>query len=57
MDVIVIILFYLIAALFTIKTISYGIFEWKQKNKLGGSLVIFVSVCTFVFFAIMMLLQ
>ena len=31
-----------------IKTLSYGIFELKEKNKLGGTFVIIVSIISLV---------
>ena len=31
-----------------IKTLSYGIFELKEKNKLGGTCVIIVSIISLV---------
>lgn len=31
-----------------IKTLSYGIFELKEKNKLGGTCVIIISVISLV---------
>lgn len=42
---------YLISSLVVcIKTISYGIFEWKQKeNKAGGAIVIAIALFAFVF--------
>lgn len=40
-----------------IKTVSYGFFEWKQKeNKVGGAIVVSVALFAFVFSNIMFLL-
>lgn len=57
MNIFIVVLFYIIAILITIRTISYGVFEIKQKNKFGGSLVILIAIASFVFFAVMMSLQ
>lgn len=37
-----------------IKTLSYGFFEWKQKeNKLGGAIVVSIALLAFVFSNVM----
>ena len=51
-----VIIFYIIATIFSIKTISYGIFELKQKNFFGGTFVILFSVFSYVLFFIAMYL-
>ena len=57
MDLFIFILFYIIATIIGIKTISYGIFEIKEKNIFGGSLVIFITIAAYVLFAVLMYLQ
>lgn len=46
---------YLLASLvICIKTLSYGFFEWKQKeNKVGGAMVISIALISFVFSNVM----
>lgn len=57
MDLFIFISLYIIATIIGIKTISYGIYEIKEKNKFGGSLVILVTIAAYVLFAVLMYLQ
>lgn len=56
-DMLVFIIIFIIATVIMIKTIGYGIFEIKEKNKFGGSLVVFISVISYLLFIIMMYLE
>lgn len=57
MNYIVNILFYILATFFCIKTIFYGIYEFNQKNTLGGISITVFSVIAYILFIIMMLKQ
>ena len=57
MDLFIFISLYIISTVIGIKTISYGVYEIKEKNKFGGSLVIFITIVAYVLFAVLMYLQ
>lgn len=56
-DMLVLSIIFIIATVIIIKTICYGIFEIKEKNKFGGSLVITISVISYLLFIIMIYLH
>lgn len=48
------ILFFIISIFIFLKTVSYGIYEFKNnKNKFGGTLITILAFVTIVFFNIM----
>ena len=50
-------LVFIISVIIFIKTLSYGIFELKNKNKLGGIVIIFISVISLTFPNIMVYIK
>ena len=52
-----ILLIFVLSLMIFIKTLSYGIFEIKNRNKFGGSVVIIVSVISLFFPNIMVYIK
>lgn len=55
MNIIVNILFYILATFLSVKTVFYGIFEIQQKNFFGGVFVIIFSSLVYLLFIIVMI--
>lgn len=51
------ILIFILSLLIFIKTLSYGIFEIKNTNKIGGTIIIFVSILSLLFPNIMVYIK
>ena len=52
MKIIFIIMIFIIASLFTVKTVYYGIYEINQQNKFGGIFVITFAFMAYLLFSV-----
>lgn len=50
-------LVFILSVIIFIKTLSYGLFELKYQNKIGGAIVVFVSIVSLLFPNIMVYIK
>ncbi len=54
MDIAVTFFLYVLGTLLSIKAFNYGIYEWKQQNKIAAFMVILLTLISYILFLVLM---